>query len=50
MNDLKLSKFLSLVLRHELERLGLTLDSAGWVEVERLLAACRAQHVPMLIV
>jgi putative RNA 2'-phosphotransferase len=47
MNDLKLSKFLSLVLRHEPERLGLTLDSAGWVVVERLLAACRAQHVPL---
>ncbi len=47
MNDLKLSKFLSLVLRHEPERLGLTLDSAGWIEVEKLLAACRAPQVPL---
>jgi len=47
MNDLKLSKFLSLVLRHEPERLGITLDSAGWVEVEKLLAACREQQVPL---
>ncbi|EDY20782.1 Phosphate acetyltransferase [Chthoniobacter flavus Ellin428] len=37
------SKFLSLVLRHEPEKVGLELDSAGWVEVEMLLAACR-QH------
>jgi len=34
------SKFLSLVLRHEPEKIGLKLDSAGWVEVEELLAAC----------
>ncbi len=31
------SKFLSLVLRHEPERIGLTLDSAGWVLVDDLL-------------
>lgn len=47
MNDLKLSKFLSLVLRHEPERIGVTLDSAGWVEVEQLLAACGAQQIPL---
>ncbi len=47
MNDTRLSKFLSLVLRHEPERLGLSLDSAGWVEVEKLLAACRGQQVPL---
>ena len=28
------SKFLSLVLRHEPEKIGLKLDSAGWVDVE----------------
>ncbi len=33
------SKFLSLVLRHEPERIGLKLDSAGWVNVEDLLEA-----------
>lgn len=47
MNDIRLSKFLSLVLRHEPERLGLTLDAAGWVEVEQLLAACRKQQIPL---
>src|SRR5262245_5338774 len=35
------SKFLSLVLRHEPEQIGLQLDSAGWVDVDGLLAACR---------
>jgi putative RNA 2'-phosphotransferase len=33
------SKFLSLILRHEPERVGLTLDDAGWVGVEQLLHA-----------
>lgn len=35
----KLSKSLSLVLRHRPERVGLTLDEGGWVDVDRLLAA-----------
>ncbi len=39
---IKISKFLSLVLRHEPERIGLALDAAGWVSVDELLAACRA--------
>jgi putative RNA 2'-phosphotransferase len=47
MNDLSLSKFLSLVLRHEPERLGLTLDSAGWVDVGQLLEACCKQKIPL---
>ena len=34
------SKFLSLVLRHQPETAGLTLDSAGWVNVDALLAGC----------
>jgi putative RNA 2'-phosphotransferase len=40
-NDLKaLSKFLSFVLRHHPETLGLTLGSDGWLPVEQLLDAC----------
>lgn len=35
----KTSKFLSLILRHEPERVGLKLDEAGWVGVEEVLAA-----------
>lgn len=37
----KRSKFLSLVLRHKPETIGLTLDSAGWVPVKDLLAALK---------
>lgn len=37
-----LSKFLSLVLRHQPQTVGITLDSAGYVDVDRLLAACAA--------
>lgn len=33
------SKFLSLVLRHQPEKIGLTLDEAGWVRVDVLLDA-----------
>jgi len=36
---IRTSKFLSLVLRHEPERVGLKLDSAGWAEVHELLQA-----------
>ena len=35
----KTSKFLSLILRHEPERVGLKLGEAGWVPVDELLAA-----------
>ena len=35
------SKFLSLVLRHEPQRVGIELDEAGWVAVDELLSGCR---------
>jgi putative RNA 2'-phosphotransferase len=41
------SKFLSKVLRHAPESVGLRLDEAGWVEVEALLAAARGAGVPL---
>jgi putative RNA 2'-phosphotransferase len=41
------SKFLSLVLRHEPEKIGLELDVAGWVDVDELLFACRMHGHPM---
>jgi len=34
------SKFLSLVLRHQPEKVGLTLDREGWVSISLLLQAC----------
>ena len=41
------SRFLSLVLRHRPERVGVTLDSAGWVDVERLLEQLRQHRRPL---
>ncbi|MEU1415138.1 MULTISPECIES: RNA 2'-phosphotransferase [unclassified Streptomyces] len=38
----KVSKYLSKHLRHQPERIGLTLDEAGWVEIDTLLAAAAA--------
>lgn len=37
-----LSKFLSLILRHEPQRIGVTLDANGWISVEDLLSALHA--------
>ena len=42
----KKSKFLSLVLRHEPERLGLKLDESGWTSVDELLQAINKQAFP----
>lgn len=41
------SKFLSLHLRHQPERLGLVLGPGGWVPVAELLAACAAHGHPL---
>lgn len=38
----KVSKYLSKHLRHQPERIGLTLDEAGWIEIDTLIAACAA--------
>jgi putative RNA 2'-phosphotransferase len=43
----KISKFLSLVLRHHPDKIGLKLDPAGWISVEELLEACRNHGFPM---
>jgi len=37
----KMSKFLSYVLRHHPESIGLTLDNHGWIPIKDLLEACR---------
>jgi putative RNA 2'-phosphotransferase len=45
-DQIRLSKFLSLILRHEPGKVGLTLDEAGWVGVAELLGAMgRHGHV-----
>lgn len=36
------SKFLSLILRHRPEKVGITLDQEGWVVVSELIQACAA--------
>jgi putative RNA 2'-phosphotransferase len=41
------SKFLSLVLRHDPAKVGLTLDPAGWAEVDELLAAMARAGQPL---
>ncbi len=41
---IKVSKYLSKHLRHEPERVGLTLAPGGWVSVDELLAACIRQR------
>lgn len=41
----KLSKFLSLVLRHQPESIGIVLDSAGWTDVSKLLEKAKEAGV-----
>lgn len=45
----RISKFLSLVLRHKPERINLRLDEAGWAQVDELLRACLAHGFPLAI-
>ena len=40
-NDVKLGRFLSLVLRHEPGAAGVTLDKNGWADVKELLSGVR---------
>lgn len=41
MKELKhISKFLSLVLRHKPEEIGISMDSEGWVDVDELIEKC----------
>ena len=44
---MKVSKFLSLVLRHDPARIGIVLDDAGWTDVSLLLAAMAAHGVKL---
>lgn len=41
MSDVKTSKFLSYVLRHRPDSIGITLDENGWVDIDELLAAAQ---------
>jgi putative RNA 2'-phosphotransferase len=43
----RISKFLSLILRHRPETVGLVLDESGWVDVEELLSALGKHSRPL---
>lgn len=47
MNVVQVSKFLSRHLRHKPGDIGLTLDDAGWVDVDDLLAACARRGIEL---
>jgi putative RNA 2'-phosphotransferase len=46
---IKTSKFLSLILRHEPERVGLKLGEGGWIGVDELLCAVNRNGVPLTL-
>jgi putative RNA 2'-phosphotransferase len=43
------SKFLSLILRHQPAKVGITLDGAGWVGVAELLEAMKRHGTPLSV-
>jgi putative RNA 2'-phosphotransferase len=45
----RVSKFLSLVLRHQPQEIGIVLDDAGWVPVRELLDRCNAHRVRLTL-
>ena len=40
----RIGKFISLILRHEPQKIGLTLDDAGWANVDELLAGLKSKN------
>jgi putative RNA 2'-phosphotransferase len=46
-NLVKLSKFLSLILRHKPETIGLTLDENGWADVAQLIYLANQNQTPL---
>ena len=44
---IKTSKFLSFVLRHKPEEIGIRLNSEGWAQVDELIAAAQQSGVPL---
>jgi putative RNA 2'-phosphotransferase len=46
---IRTSRFLSLILRHEPERVGLKLGEAGWVAVDELLRAVNSHGVSLTL-
>lgn len=46
-NDIRLGRFLSLVLRHDPAAAGITLDENGWADVRKLLAGVKRSGRPV---
>ena len=44
MQDQKIGRFLSFILHHKPQSIGITLDAHGWARVDELLAGMRATH------
>lgn len=42
-----ISRFLSLVLRHEPQKIGIQLDASGWVSTDELIAGCHRHGMPV---
>ena len=47
MDTVRVSKFLSLVLRHKPEHIGLTLNREGWADIDDLIARAGAHGTPL---
>jgi putative RNA 2'-phosphotransferase len=47
--DTSLSKFLSLILRHKPQTIGLSLDKKGWANIEDLITKANHHNVPLTI-
>ena len=47
MNDKRLSKFLSLILRHRPEKLGITLDKEGWANTQEIIDKMKQRGMPI---
>ena len=45
--DVRISKFLALVLRHDPGRIGIELDAHGWAGIDDLLSAAHAHGLPI---
>jgi putative RNA 2'-phosphotransferase len=47
MSEEKISKFISLILRHKPETIGISLDEHGWANVDELIDGVNKTH-PMI--
>ncbi len=45
--EVKMSRFISLVLRHRPEAAGISVDSHGWADIDALLAGCASHGRPL---